>query len=317
MNAQSLPQGTHIEIPPEVLDESNVNDETDLSFEENMGDIETSDHNIPHSTHFPRNGLHLRNERSRPILGKVDMFLESCCVPFVQSLCRNKLRFFILIQMVVLTIKLIKYIDNFFPAWILLIPIFSLIFFVAVKVCKRSMMRHQNYRRRRQNREYDQLRNDYRLHMRYQLEIMLAEQRFRGIDDNSRDEYRNIIANLFGFDDMRRSRGLSEDEIDGIPLEKYAKTPGLNENENEECSICIDEFKEDQNLRKLGCGHKFHQHCIDQWLVKQPSCPNCKSQVRDHSYINDNGVRNPENVDFDEEVFNFADNNQNNENNNV
>ena len=42
------------------------------------------------------------------------------------------------------------------------------------------------------------------------------------------------------------------------------------------CTICIEEFKEDEKVRKLKCGHEFHIECIDEWKKRgNRTCPNC------------------------------------------
>jgi hypothetical protein len=51
------------------------------------------------------------------------------------------------------------------------------------------------------------------------------------------------------------------------------------ENNKEECTICLEEFKNKQILRKLKCGHMFHIKCIDKWLKIHKNCPNDKIEV--------------------------------------
>ena len=51
----------------------------------------------------------------------------------------------------------------------------------------------------------------------------------------------------------------------------------LNEiNTIKECSICIDEYKIGDIIRQLKCSHTFHQGCIDEWLMCNNICPNCR-----------------------------------------
>lgn len=64
-------------------------------------------------------------------------------------------------------------------------------------------------------------------------------------------------------------------ELEQIPLELYSKENAWQFDQTE-CTICLCEFEEGEKLRALPCGHRFHQPCIDEWLVKNPLCPLCK-----------------------------------------
>ncbi len=48
------------------------------------------------------------------------------------------------------------------------------------------------------------------------------------------------------------------------------------------CSICFND--NDNNGKKLPCGHGFHQNCIKEWSKIKNSCPNCR-QYFDRSYV--------------------------------
>lgn len=43
-----------------------------------------------------------------------------------------------------------------------------------------------------------------------------------------------------------------------------------------ECSICFDEFKENELLKQLNCNHIFHKECLSQWLLNEKHCPICQ-----------------------------------------
>ena len=62
-----------------------------------------------------------------------------------------------------------------------------------------------------------------------------------------------------------------KDKIKIIPQIYYKK----NEFENSNCSICFDEFKDNELLKQLKCGHIFHQECLNQWLINMDKCPFC------------------------------------------
>ena len=47
----------------------------------------------------------------------------------------------------------------------------------------------------------------------------------------------------------------------------------------EECSICLDKYLPKQKTIILECGHKYHTQCITQWLLKDLSCPDCRTII--------------------------------------
>jgi len=91
--------------------------------------------------------------------------------------------------------------------------------------------------------------------------------------------------------------GLPAPILNSFPVIAFHKSGALtseNGNENEiesqtqplitdekACSICIEDYKEDDGLRILPCSHMFHAECIDMWLAKQTTCPLCKLDLLD------------------------------------
>lgn len=74
----------------------------------------------------------------------------------------------------------------------------------------------------------------------------------------------------------------------GIPhdvLEKYTKRLPFKRSKSRmdqlgrgemECSICFGAYDDGEDIRKLSCGHHFHQRCVDVWLLgHQNRCPLC------------------------------------------
>ncbi|MQM06120.1 hypothetical protein Taro_038941 [Colocasia esculenta] len=43
------------------------------------------------------------------------------------------------------------------------------------------------------------------------------------------------------------------------------------------CSICQEEYKLNDEVGKLECGHCYHMYCIKQWLLHKNICPVCKT----------------------------------------
>lgn len=44
------------------------------------------------------------------------------------------------------------------------------------------------------------------------------------------------------------------------------------------CSICIEPFQEKCRVAELICKHKFHKHCIYEWLENNLNCPCCREK---------------------------------------
>jgi hypothetical protein len=55
-----------------------------------------------------------------------------------------------------------------------------------------------------------------------------------------------------------------------------------NSENSESCSICIEEFKNDNDnklILKLKCEHLFHKECLNPWLNTNKSCPLCRIKL--------------------------------------
>lgn len=51
--------------------------------------------------------------------------------------------------------------------------------------------------------------------------------------------------------------------------------------EAKECTICMESFREGDELRTLPCLHRFHAGCVDRWFQEQAKCPICKHSLED------------------------------------
>ncbi len=46
------------------------------------------------------------------------------------------------------------------------------------------------------------------------------------------------------------------------------------------CAVCLSNYTNDEELRVLPCGHRFHCDCVDRWLTQQSrTCPLCSKRV--------------------------------------
>ena len=57
-------------------------------------------------------------------------------------------------------------------------------------------------------------------------------------------------------------------------ISKYTKCDQI------QCTICLERFKEGENIRRLECLHIYHINCIKNWLKNKDQCPVCKFKVK-------------------------------------
>ena len=82
------------------------------------------------------------------------------------------------------------------------------------------------------------------------------------------------------FEDIEKNIGLTEDELKEIKQIKW--TPQCK---YDMCTICINKFTDTtDNIYELDCEHKhcFHINCLNNWLSKQNTCPNCRHKLTDN-----------------------------------
>jgi len=90
----------------------------------------------------------------------------------------------------------------------------------------------------------------------------------------------------------QRNRGMNEQQVNSLKKEKYVKPKKeekegvledgqeMEEVEEDKCAICLIEFQEGLDVRKLPCDHIFHPQCIDSWLEITSTCPLCKRDLK-------------------------------------
>ncbi len=78
----------------------------------------------------------------------------------------------------------------------------------------------------------------------------------------------------------RRERMRAALESDHVPVSIYTRpSPAPSENSRPTCVVCLADFDDGDGLRTLACGHSFHAHCVDPWLIENQSCPLCKQDT--------------------------------------
>ena len=92
------------------------------------------------------------------------------------------------------------------------------------------------------------------------------------------------------------SRGASQSCIERNTLShsykrllRSSNTVDNQEDNTEKCTICLCEFEEGEDVRRLPCMHLFHVSCVDQWLTTVKFCPLCRVDIEAQVESKDQG----------------------------
>lgn len=78
-----------------------------------------------------------------------------------------------------------------------------------------------------------------------------------------------------------RVQGATAAQIAALPVQTVP-AGGLKDEQHEplKCAVCLEEFSEGCQLRRLPCTHRFHADCIAQWLTQKACCPVCQRECK-------------------------------------
>lgn len=79
---------------------------------------------------------------------------------------------------------------------------------------------------------------------------------------------------------FHRSTGLGKAAFLRLQIEVFDASKDDNREASPECSICLDGFRNGDELIRLRCGHRFHSTCLEPWVRKCADCPYCRTSVR-------------------------------------
>jgi len=96
--------------------------------------------------------------------------------------------------------------------------------------------------------------------------------------------YKSVYRTHQYFSDFRSSSGSGSGSRQSASrqsgnLDDYLLSHQVREESDGTCSICIEPFTSSQTNIVLQCNHKFHSHCIKEWLDKELICPNCRGPI--------------------------------------
>ncbi|XP_014253516.1 E3 ubiquitin-protein ligase RNF126-B isoform X2 [Cimex lectularius] len=85
-----------------------------------------------------------------------------------------------------------------------------------------------------------------------------------------------IVTQLLNQMDTTGPPPLAKEKINEIPTTVITKEQA---DINLQCSVCWEDFKVDEPVRKLPCEHVYHENCIIPWLELHGTCPICRKTL--------------------------------------
>ena len=83
------------------------------------------------------------------------------------------------------------------------------------------------------------------------------------------------------YDNYRGSLVLlrSRRRLDRIDVDNLNTLILHNDLPEETCSVCLEDFKDGDTIKKLNCNHIFHKDCLEPWLNENNNCPLCRQNI--------------------------------------
>lgn len=78
---------------------------------------------------------------------------------------------------------------------------------------------------------------------------------------------------------------LAEDEISALPKVRFEQA------EEQQCAICLDNFRPGELLTELPCRHFFHVGCVASWFERSTRCPLCRSGIHAQASSQERGTQ--------------------------
>ena len=95
-------------------------------------------------------------------------------------------------------------------------------------------------------------------------------------DDLEEQIVRQVMRDSFAEDQEKRLIDVARE----LNIEKEKFDPN-KESHKEFCScrVCLEDYKEGEELGMLPCKHFFHYNCIQEWGKRKPNCPYCDVEI--------------------------------------
>jgi len=80
---------------------------------------------------------------------------------------------------------------------------------------------------------------------------------------------------------MKKPRTASSTAVRRLKTRKFVANSGdIELGDIQRCVICLQDYKQDEEIKTLPCGHEYHSTCVDPWLARHNrTCPTCRHDI--------------------------------------
>jgi len=97
-------------------------------------------------------------------------------------------------------------------------------------------------------------------------ETIEAQQRLFNLNEQQQENVKIVVPDNF---------------LDNLKSDSFNKNKHLLNN----CTICLDNFEDNEKIILLECNHNFHKNCIEKWLKEYSyKCPLCRNESSEKVY---------------------------------
>ena len=79
--------------------------------------------------------------------------------------------------------------------------------------------------------------------------------------------------------DSYESYTVLDDSVVKVGLEMDKVSSSIELTEQTKCPICLDDFENGTQFRKVKCNHLFCEECLEDWLEENKKCPVCMNEL--------------------------------------
>ena len=108
---------------------------------------------------------------------------------------------------------------------------------------------------------------------------------YDSIMDGAVEELQNSLVSFEHFYYQKETKSKGEESKEDAKEESKEedakeenKESAEEEEKNKECSICLIDFENNDEVVLLKCKHLFHHSCIIEWAHHKKDCPNCREK---------------------------------------